>query len=119
LGQILTEAHSCFTRQVVKTVIEEPEKIPQQVDEEGYHVPAITQQQAQELRDAIKRNDEEKTKRVQDPKFQERGKYMKAWTVLGAFSASLQSLFCARADERLGAQKEGEASRQSIIQHFH
>lgn len=81
-----------FIREALGSGILAPEAPKPAVTPEGYHVPTITKEQAEQLKEAVKESKEEDAKRAKAPWFQERVKYTKAFDAL--IGIRLADIFC-------------------------
>lgn len=79
--------------QVLPTIVEKV------VSEEGFHVPTVTEQQAQELVEAVRRTDREFEEKQADPAVQERAKFYKMWLAMGTVVSLEDELFCPECGE--------------------
>lgn len=83
-----------FIREALELGVMAPEAPKPVVDHRGYHVPTVTRDQAEQIRDSVEKTQTEMAELTQTPKFQERARLMKAFDALGHILISLDSVYC-------------------------
>ena len=84
---------------IIDTVEKAPMTLPLILEKrpytrEGYYKPFLTKKQAEELREAHRKTEEDLQKRREDPELQARARLTKAWMSIGHVLGVLDNLFC-------------------------